>query len=75
MSSGRLRTNVKPTIYLVELSLDLTSETYQGKVTIDLDVIKETNDVSFNTANMDMLSITLGDVANDSEVQDPISKR
>jgi aminopeptidase 2 len=71
-ASGRslLPSNVKPTNYYLELSPDLNSPTYDGKVSIDLDVLENSNKVSFHTLDIEIISVKLGDAGSSSDVQD-----
>lgn len=68
-----LPTNVKPINYHLELSPDLSLPTYEGKVVIDLDVLENSNQVSFHSVDIDIQSVHLGDVSSSFGVHDSTS--
>lgn len=58
ISMGRevLPKNVKPLHYDLTLEPDLEKFTYEGHVTIELDVVEDTRSISLNTVQVDILS-------------------
>ncbi|CAE6469567.1 unnamed protein product, partial [Rhizoctonia solani] len=62
MSEYRLPTNVRPTHYDLTIQTDLEGLVFKGCGIIDLDVLEETSDITFNSSNLvlheDSLSIT-----------------
>jgi len=59
----RLPLEVKPTHYDVTLRTDLKSLTFDGFVKIDLDILKETSKVTFNSADLVLGEVTLSSTA------------
>lgn len=51
-----LPANVIPRHYDLELEPDFKKFTYNGKVTVDLDVVEDTTSVSLNTLELDIHS-------------------
>ena len=58
VSKGRelLPANVVPKHYDVTLEPDFKKLTYEGKITVDLDVVEDTTSISLNTLELDIHS-------------------
>ncbi|KEP46602.1 putative AAP1-alanine/arginine aminopeptidase, partial [Rhizoctonia solani 123E] len=52
MDEYRLPTSVRPTHYDLTIQTDLDSLVFKGYISIDLDVLEETTNITFNSLNL-----------------------
>ncbi len=70
----RLPGSVIPRHYTIELQPDIPSATFSGRVSIDIEISANTNEVVLNSADLDILEIALtvdgGEIATESRLDD-----